>query len=46
MTQDTSVISSLDEEDLKNYLLEVLVEVGRLKKILVKKVLQKLIGKV
>lgn len=31
MAQDTGVVSSLDEEDMKNYLHEVLVEVGRLK---------------
>jgi hypothetical protein len=32
MTQDTGVVSSLEEEDMKSYLHEVLVEVGRMKK--------------
>jgi hypothetical protein len=33
MTEDTGVVSSLEEEDMKSYLHEVLVEVGRMKKI-------------
>jgi hypothetical protein len=32
MTQDTGVVSSLEEEDMKSYLHEVLVEVGGMKK--------------
>ena len=32
MTQDIGVISTLEEEDMKDYLQEVLVEIGRIKK--------------
>jgi hypothetical protein len=32
MTQDTGVVSTLEEEDMKDYLQEVLVEIGRIKK--------------
>ena len=37
MTEDTRVVSSLEEEDMKSYLHEVLVEVGRMKKNIMRK---------